>query len=100
VAHLDRMYYNRCRCRYSLSVDARKRSTSYCQFVWPKVLKYPIVCFDEKSKEFRDVLAVDEDYPDAERIVLVLDNLNIHTPGACPLRTIQSRGSTSDQQQN
>jgi hypothetical protein len=25
---------------------------------------------------------VDEDYPDAERIVLVLDNLNTHTPGA------------------
>lgn len=98
----------------------------------------PVVCFDEKSKELRDVprgtlplrkgkparedyeytrhgtanifvwveplvgrskatvtyrrtrcdfaeqikALVDEDYPDAERIVLVLDNLNTHTPGA------------------
>ncbi|GAC1525873.1 MAG: hypothetical protein NVS2B16_34290 [Chloroflexota bacterium] len=37
-------------------------------------------CQDDWARCIRDL--VDVHYPDAERIVLVLDNLNIHTP-AC-----------------
>ncbi len=39
---------------------------------------YPTVCFDEKSAHTLRYL-VDELYPDAEWVDLVLDNLNTHT---------------------
>jgi hypothetical protein len=38
---------------------------------------------------------VDERYPEAERIVLVMDNLNTHTPPPCMRRSIRPRPSGS-----